>query len=451
VTETSPLVAGLDLGSTSLKMLVTDATHAELACAQVPTPWRDEPGGTTELDAAALRAAIDRLVATTAAALPAGATVAAIGMAGMGETGFLVDDELRAASPAFAWFDPRGAREATEFSAEVRAEFAARTGLPLGAQVSIAKLAYERRRGVALEQYRWLNVPEFAVAYLGGDVAAEYSLASRTGLLDQNTGEPWPQALAEIGVPATFIPPLRWAGSRWGTASALSSGPFAGAALTVAGHDHLVAAEALGTLTADRYHVSMGTAEVILRVTDGPLSPSARARLASKLINEVRHIVPGRHVIVAGVKSGLLLRRALQLTGIEDRAGRDRLDAAVSALPYEGTLPAGAIVASGARNDDGVLALEISSDGVNPAELFGAVLRHSNDEIRVLLDAIEQEVPPAQTTTLTGGWAGMSSVRRARGLVFPDLTVSTRAEDTAHGAARLARALLTTNPSRSPA
>ena len=42
----------------------------------------------------------------------------------------------------------------------------------------------------------------------------------------------------------------------------------------------------------DRYHVSMGTAEVLLRVLDGPIPFAARARLADYLINSVRHVVP---------------------------------------------------------------------------------------------------------------------------------------------------------------
>jgi sugar (pentulose or hexulose) kinase len=517
-----PLTAGIDLGSTSLKLLVVDAAGAQLVSEQIRTPWRSAAGGATELDADALRAAVDELVACSSAALgtvlsgatlsdaalsgtvlsgtvlsgtvlsdtalsgtvlsgatlsdtalsdaalsgtvsgtvlagtvmpdtatPDGATpvpVSAIGIAGMGETGFLVDDDGAAAAPAFAWFDPRGADEAAAFSPEVRGQFAGRTGLPLGAQVSIAKLAHERTRGVRLERYRWLNVPEFVAAHLGGDIALEYSLASRTGLLDQDAGAAWPEALAEIGVDADFLPELRNAGESWGLARSSLPPAFAGARLTVAGHDHLVAAEALGALVPDRYHVSMGTAEVILRVTDEPLGYEARARLAKALINDVRHIVPGRHVLVAGVKSGLLLRRVLQLVGIDGRAGRDALDAEVVALPYEGTLPANAIEVSGARNDDGTLGLYIRSDGVSPAEVFGAALRHSNDEIRLLLDAIERELPPATRTTLTGGWASMASVRRARRQVLPELSVSTREQDTAFGAALIARSLLDTTP-----
>ena len=91
------------------------------------------------------------------------------------------------------------------------------------------------------------------------------------------------------------------------------------------------------------------------------------------------------------------------------------------AIPYEGTLPAGGIEVAGARNDDGVLALTVRTDDVSPAEVFAAVLRHSNDEIARLVAAMDAEVPPATSATLTGGWAAMASVRRARAAILPDV------------------------------
>ena len=136
------------------------------------------------------------------------------------------------------------------------------------------------------------------------------------------------------------------------------------------------------------------------------------------------------------------MRRALQLSGISDRAGRDRLDAAASALPFEGALDHGSVDVSGARNDDGVLALTIRGDGVTPAELFNAVLRHGNDEVQLLIEAMDQVIPPARSSLLTGGWASMASVQRARGAVLPGLIVSDRDQDTAYGAAVLATGLL---------
>lgn len=438
------LVAGIDLGSTAMKMIVVDADGREVAGAQRPTPWRVGSGGTTELDASAVIDTVQTLVADICRPLRqrTDARIVALAIAGMGETGIVIDADGEAVAPGFAWFDPRGAAQAAAFPAEVRREFAGRTGLPLGAQVTVSKLAYLRDAGVRLRGRRWLNLPEFVASSLGAEVALERSLTSRTGLLDQDTGAVWPAMCDALGIDGPFLPEVRDAGASWGHVDAARNAWLAGAAVTVAGHDHLVAAEADGALLSDGYHVSLGTAEVLLRVLDAPLGFAARERLAGALINEVAHIVPGQHVLVAGVKTGLLLRRALQSAGVSDRAGRDRVDDAVMALPYEGALPAGTVEVSGARNDDGVLRLAFHADGVSPAETFAAVLRHSNDEIALLIEAMDQELPPATHATLTGGWAGMSAVRRARERVLPALTVSEREQETAYGAARIARAML---------
>ncbi len=58
--------------------------------------------------------------------------VEAIAVSGMGETGLLVDAEGAAAAPAFAWFDPRGQEQVDALPADIRRDFAGRTGLPLG-------------------------------------------------------------------------------------------------------------------------------------------------------------------------------------------------------------------------------------------------------------------------------------------------------------------------------
>ncbi len=439
----SRLHGGLDLGSTAIKMLVIDDDGTEVAGAQVPTPWRVGEGGTTDIVAADLLRAVRTLVDLVDAELSpfTAEPLTSLAIAGMGETGILIDADGEPVAPGFAWFDPRGLEQIAGFPAVVREEFAGRTGLPLGAQVSVAKLAWLRDQGTDLTGLRWLDLPEFVVAALGGDVALELSLASRTGLIDQDSGAAWPAMLDALGVTAELLPPLRGGGLPWGTASEVFGPRLAGAALTVAGHDHLVAAQANGTLDADGYHVSLGTAEVLLRVLEAPLGFAARQRLADALINEVRHVVPGKHVLVAGVKTGLLLRRVLHAAGIGDRAGRDALDAAVMALPVEGELPVGAIEVAGARNDDGVLRLTLHTEA-SPAEIFAAALRHSNDEVARLIAAMDREVAPATHSTLTGGWAGMASVRRARAEVLPNPSLSTREQDVAWGAADRARRLV---------
>ena len=46
---TGRLVAGVDLGSTGVKLLVADEYGEELVVAEVPTPWRAGAGGVADL------------------------------------------------------------------------------------------------------------------------------------------------------------------------------------------------------------------------------------------------------------------------------------------------------------------------------------------------------------------------------------------------------------------
>lgn len=438
-------VAGLDLGSTNTKLLVAraDPDCTEVLVTQRPTPWRWGAGGRTELDPEPLVATLRELFDDAATQLTrlsgAESQVVALAASGMGETGILIDGGAHPAVPGIAWFDPRGEDELRSIAKHFGDEFPAHTGLPLGVQVTAVKLANLAAEGVALAGLRWLNLPDFAIVALGGEVGADLSLTSRTGLLDQDSGSPWAPMLSYLGVEAGFLPELLESGTPRGTASAGWLPPaFRDAVLCVAGHDHLVSALASGAVDSDRYHASLGTAEVLLRVLDAPLEPSARVRLARFYINCVRHVLPGKWVLVAGVKTGLLQSRALQLSGIVDRAGRESLDEAVMSLPPNGDFDHDAIEVQGAKNDDGVLRLTVRADGITPADLFLAVLNHGNDELAILLEAMDRELPSAQATVLTGGWAQMRSVRRARALVLPDVSVSQYEQDTAHGAAMVA-------------
>ena len=334
----------------------------------------------------------------------------------------VVDDEAKPAAPAFAWFDPRGAAQVAAFPAEVRAEFAGRTGLPLGPQASVAKLAYLRDQGLELDGLRWLNLPEFVVTTLGGRAGAELSLASRTGLLDQDTGAPWPAMLDALGDHGGLPAAPRHRGHRPRPdrrRAARSRAPGSPSRATTTSSRPRPTARS----PTARYHVSMGTAEVLLRVIDAPLGYAARARLAEHLINEVRHVVPGKHVLVAGLKSGLLLRRTLQALGIRDRDGRDRLDAAVMAIPLRGHPPRGRDRGRGraqrrrrARAHRPHRRRQPRRRSSPPSSATATTRSRGSSRHG------RREFPPATSATLTGGWAAMASVRRARAAILPDVS-----------------------------
>jgi sugar (pentulose or hexulose) kinase len=315
-------------------------------------------------------------------------------------------------------------------------------------QVSAVKIGSLAAEGLSLSDVRWTNLPDFVAFVLGGQILLDASLTSRIGLMDVESGRAWPALLDHLDVGADFLPPIVEAGfDRGETSVGWLPEQFRGARICVAGHDHLVSSVADGQTSKDVYHASLGTAEVLLRTLDSPLTGQARVRLARHLINCVRHVEPGTWALVAGVKTGLLQRRILQLTGIYDTESRQALDNAIMSMPVEGALGPEVIDVRGARNDDGILALTIRADGVSPAEVFAAALRHGNNELAILMEAMNREVAPATQTILTGGWARMRSVQRARSLVLPSVTVSQREQDTAHGAALFAARLICSNVS----
>ena len=440
---TNQMVLGLDVGSTYVKVLATTPDGAERSEARRPTPWVSLPIGQTEMDAGQLVATVTDLLAEVAADLEAtygDVQVVGIGVSGMAESGVLIDAAGAVAHPIIAWFDPRGEDEIVRTPDDFRAEFGGRTGLPLSALATVVKLLHLREQGVDPSAYRWLSVAEFVVHSLGGVMAAELSLASRTGMLDQDDAQPWPRALEVLGVGPRFLPPMRAAGHPWGRVAATAATRFlpasvVGATLTVAGHDHLVASIAAGTLESHQLYCSMGTAEALVRVLDHPLDYAARGRLARRGINVLRHALPDKSIMLVGTRTGLLLRRVLQLIGVEDAAGRADLDARVMRLPADVVENIDTLSVTGAKNDDGVLRIRAAGDGLSPEFLFAATLRHGTETIKWHLDQMTAEVAPHTQTLLSGGWASMESVRRERASLWPGLTYSSRNEDTAFGAA----------------
>jgi sugar (pentulose or hexulose) kinase len=431
-------VVGLDVGSTYIKAVLVEEDAAgssrELASARRSTPWRSVPHGGAEM-------APEELIRTVTSVLvelgDAGIRVDAIGVAGMAESGVLVTDVDNVVGPVVAWFDTRGTETLDELSPEIRAAFPARTGLPVGPLATFTKLWHRaRNEGLQLAGLRWLSVPEYVVRALGGAALAETSLAARTGLLDQDTGQVWPDAVAALGTDESLLPPVRAAGSVWGEASDVAPPTMRGALLTVAGHDHLVSSAACGVLDVDTLYDSMGTAEALVRVVDGVLDGHARARLAAHGVNVVRHMLPDRGVMLAGTKSGLLMRRVLQLVGISEAGERALLDDQVMALDVGGL--DGAITVTGATNDSGVLSVRADSDGLSPALLFAATLRHGSEVLADVLTRMDAETTPAARTVVAGGWSRMRSVRQAREALLPSPRFSERAEDTAYGAAIVA-------------
>jgi sugar (pentulose or hexulose) kinase len=441
VTHRTDIVLGLDVGTTSAKALARPVSQRGAAYAELPTPWHAGRHGETEIDPYRLLDLAVELIGRTVGAAEAAwgpVRVHAVGVAGMAESGVLMSGVGRPAAPVIAWFDHRGGPEleqAARQSPEFAAAFARTTGLPWSRQASLAKLLWLRAGGCpAGPASTWLSVPEWIVFGLGGDLVREPSLASRTGLIDQGTGELWPAAAAAAGLSARILPDERPAGSPAGYLRHDSVDPAAaGAVLTVAGHDHPVAAIGAGAVEKDELFNSSGTADVLARCIPGTLAGPQRQAVVDAGWSVGRHVLPDASLLLAGVSGGLLLRRVLTALGADSADTRAALDHASLSV---GELPPGLSVTGDGRTQDDVV-LRIA-DGATPAAIWTAAVRYTADQAAAMLRDIEKVVGPHRRAVAAGGWTRMDSVRAAKAAAITAISFSPVVQPGVTGAARLA-------------
>jgi len=413
--------------------------------AELPTPWDTIPGGGAEIHPSTLETTIVELIGR---AVQAGETrwgriaVAAISVAGLAESGIVLDPAGRADLPAIAWFDTRGQAELVELAAahpDFAAAFPGTTGLPWSAQAAFAKVVWLQRRGALPPGAAWLSVPEWIVHTLGGDRICEPSLASRTGLVQQSSRRPWDAALDLAGVSPTLLPVAVPAGTPVGTLN--HPGVPASAAralLSIAGHDHPVAALASDAVRADEVFNSSGTADVLARAVAAPLTDTQRAAIVVAGWSAGAHIVPGTDLLLAGGSGGLLLRRLLAALGADSPDARDRLDLTSRQIK---ALPPGLLVRGDGRTQDDV---EIRlRDGANPAVIWAAATRYTAELARDMLAAISPIVGPHRRAVAAGGWTRMASVRKAKCAAIGAMEFCNVEQPGATGAALLAEYSLT--------
>ena len=433
-------VLGLDIGTTTSKALVRPLAGGPGLVVEAPTPWRTTAATGTDIHPQALLAlAVDLIAAAVRRAESAWETVVvrAVSVTGLAESGVLLDPAGRADVAAIAWFDRRGQRELdviAERSPGLMSSFAGVTGLPWSFQASFAKLLWLNAQGLRTAGSSWLSVPEWIVHALGGDRLREPSLASRTGLIRQDTGEVWGEALDAAGLPAGLLPDAAPAGT---PAGALTHdgvpAAAAGAVLSVAGHDHPVGALAVRAVGPDEVFNSTGTADVLARAVPSTLTDAQRAAIVGVGWSAGRHIVPRTDLLLAGGSGGLLLRRVLAALGVTESASRDQLDAASLLVT---SLPPGLVVHGDGRTQDDV-SIRFTDDA-SPAAIWAAATAYAAQLGAGMLADLEPVVGPAGRIVAAGGWTRMPSVRAAKTRALGRVEYRTVPQPGAAGAALVA-------------
>jgi gluconokinase len=184
-----PLIATVDVGSSSVRALAFDAETRVVAARRQEYEMDTTPDGGVEIDA-------DRLLDLTAQVLdgllaelgPAAAAVTGVAMSTFWHTVVGVGRDGRAATPLYSWADTRSAAcvQTLRRGLDDRA-YHARTGCLLHTSYLPARLLWLRERDPArfARMRSFLSFGEYVHLRLFGETRASVCMASGTGLLDQ--------------------------------------------------------------------------------------------------------------------------------------------------------------------------------------------------------------------------------------------------------------------------
>jgi rhamnulokinase len=276
--------AGVDLGATSGRVVVGRVGAGELRLEEVGrfanTPVR-LPSGLHWNVAGLYQGVLDGL---RAAGLAAGAA----GLASVGIDTWAVDYGLLDADGVllglpFHYRDPRTARVAERVRDEAGARALYRANglqhLPFNTVFQLAAAAGSAQLAAARTL---LLIPDLLTYWLTGQVGAEVTNASTTGLLDAATGA-WSRRIAElVGLDPALLPALREPGTRVGTLRpevAAATGLDAATPVTaVASHDTASAVVAVPATEPGAAYISCGTWSLAGLELDAPvLTEESRA------------------------------------------------------------------------------------------------------------------------------------------------------------------------------
>lgn len=189
--------AGLDIGTTHTKLVITDALLHPVA--QWKRGYRNGFGA--RLDANEIRAHCIDLLQEAAIALPAGASALWIGFSSAMHSLLLVDEKGEALTAVMTWAD-NSSLPWVEANKAAGVSLFNHTGTPFHPMSPLAKLGWlqETNQPLLQKMHRAVGVKEFIWFHLTGEWEIDHSIASATGMFAIETRTWYQPALALAGI-----------------------------------------------------------------------------------------------------------------------------------------------------------------------------------------------------------------------------------------------------------
>lgn len=293
-------LVGIDVGTTNTKAVIFDVGSGEIrAVGSSRTITRHPVSGWSEFDAEDLWGTVLQSIQAAVQRCDDPERICAISVSSMGESAFPVDAEGNVLYPAIAWYDLRTVAEAQWWENTAgRERIFTITGHIPRPTYGVNKLLWLRNHVPEVFEriHQWLSIEDFVLWKLSGSFATDYSIASRTMLFDQRTLTWSEPLLQQAGLPRAWFPPAFPGGTAIGTVSrevAEQTGLPQQAIVSTGGHDHLCGALATGVARPGHLLESIGTAGVIMAVSDA-FRP--RSELLAAGYNSYAYVIANTYV-----------------------------------------------------------------------------------------------------------------------------------------------------------
>ncbi len=316
------MFVGVDIGTQSLKVVVTDARFTPKGAARRPYQARFPQPGWAEQDPALWEDALAPMIAAAlAAAGAAPGEVRGLGICGQLDGCIAVDGAGRALGPCLIWMDRRAADEIAGIPAELVRR---KTGITIDAGHMAAKLCWLKRHRLQGRQARFHQPVSYMVERLTGAFVIDHALASTSMICALEQPSYDHELLDLFEIDAAELPRIAAATSCAGRLHAMGaalSGLPAGLAVAVGTGDDFSTAIGAGLIAPGRVAVGLGTGEVV-----GALHPTAiidRDGLVET------HAYPGGGYFIEnpGWLSGGAVVWLMSILGLSDPAQLDALAA----------------------------------------------------------------------------------------------------------------------------
>ena len=319
--ETTPLIVGIDVGTTNIKAVVFDPTGRTITQASVPTPTHYPQPNWAYYRPEELWQCTVKALGQATSQLEESDRIASVAVTSMGEAAVPLDSAGQALYEAIAWFDRRTLPQVEWLERTIgRERLFNITGLSLQPIFGLCKLLWikENEPDIYARTVRWLNVADYIAYRLSGVPATDYSLASRTMAMDLQRLQWAEELIREVGLRPQIFAPLALSGTRLGAVTAeaaAATGLPASAQVGVGGHDHVCGALAVGVTKPGAGLNSMGTAEAIFLPLEQPLTDSA---MGQQGYTQGAHVVADHYYVLAGLyTSGICVDWLREMMGAE--------------------------------------------------------------------------------------------------------------------------------------